>query len=197
MKTESELKRVAQYVDFVNFSSLVPHGRSWPMLALLFGCGLWAGVSLVQAWWHAANAGKAAMRLAWAAAITWTLLLNAYVPIYDTTLVVLSILIADGALQDSAKEPVTAALNLFSDPVDIYVASWFTPRVSPVNLAHPNNHSPPGSTLALFNFGHYAGSLCGSAWDRGLISSARTYLRCLVVMRQGGEAAIQPVRLVV
>ena len=63
------------------------------------------------------------MRLAWAAAITWTLLLNAYVPIYDTSLVVLSILIADGALQDAAQEQSRRLLNLFW-PV-IFVASWF------------------------------------------------------------------------
>ena len=120
----SNLDVTGNHVDFVNFSSLVPHGRSWPVLAVLFGCGLLAGLSLVRAWWRAADAGKAAMRLGWAAAITWTLLLNAYVPIYDTTLVVLSILIADGALKDAAQEQSRQVLNLLW-PV-IFAASWFT-----------------------------------------------------------------------
>jgi hypothetical protein len=115
---------LTKYVDLVAFSSLLPHGRSWPALAMLFGCALWAAFSLVRAWWNTAGAGKAGNRLAWSATLTWTLLLNIYVPVYDTILVVLSILITAGALKDAPREPLRRFLSLLW-PV-ILVASWVT-----------------------------------------------------------------------
>lgn len=122
----------SKYVDLVNFSSLFPHGRSWQLLALFFGGALCAALSLVRGWWRAPGAGQPAMRLAWAATLMWTLLLNVYVPIYDSILVVLSILITAGVLKDAGDEPPQRVLNLLW-PV-LFVASWFT--VSVANTWH-------------------------------------------------------------
>jgi hypothetical protein len=127
VKTMSNL-HVAQYVDLVNFSSVVPFGRSWWALTVLCGFGLWALFSLVRAWWRVSNGGKPAIRLSWATAITWTFLLNAYVPIYDTTLVVLSVLITAGVLKDAGEEQPQRVLNVLW-PV-IFIASWFAVGVA-------------------------------------------------------------------
>jgi hypothetical protein len=115
---------LSKYVDLVAFSSLLPHGRSWPALSILFGCALWAAFSLVRAWWNTVGAGTPANRLAWAATLTWTLLLNVYVPIYDTILVVLSVLITAGVLKDAPQEPLRRVLSLLW--AVIFVASWVT-----------------------------------------------------------------------
>ena len=48
--------------------------------------------------WRSAEGGKAAQSLAWAATITWTLLLNVYVPMYDSVLVVIGAMLTLGAV---------------------------------------------------------------------------------------------------
>jgi hypothetical protein len=119
---------LSKYIDFVTFSSLIPHGRSWPALAILLGCALWAALRLVRAWWSSAGAGQPGNRLAWAATLTWTLLLNVYVPIYDSILVVLSVLITAGVLKDVPQEPLRRRLSILW-PV-IFAAAWVTVRAA-------------------------------------------------------------------
>ncbi len=48
--------------------------------------------------WRSAKADIPAQHLAWAATLTWTLLLNVYLPIYDSILAVVAIALALGAL---------------------------------------------------------------------------------------------------
>jgi len=115
---------LSKYVDLVNFSAILPYGRSWQVLAVLLAGTLWAVLSLFRVWWKASASGRQAIRLAWAATLTWTLLLNAYVPIYDSILVVLSVLITAGVLNDAHQETSRRVLG-FLWPL-IYVASWFT-----------------------------------------------------------------------
>jgi hypothetical protein len=115
---------LSKYVDLAAFSSLLPGGRSWPLLAILWGFALWAAFSLVRSWWNVEGSGQPGMRLAWAATLTWTLLLNVYVPIYDSILVVLSALITAGVLKDAPREPLRRVLKLLWPA--IFFGGWFT-----------------------------------------------------------------------
>ncbi len=77
------------YMDFPAFSSLLPGGRSWLGIAATLGCACWAAFSLFRAWWKYADAGKTATTLLWATTLTWTFVLNIYVPIYDSVIAVI------------------------------------------------------------------------------------------------------------
>jgi hypothetical protein len=91
------------YVDLSTFSSLLPGGRSWLGIAALSGFAFVAAISLLRVWWKSTGAGEAARTLAWAATLTWTLLLNVYVLMYDAILVVLSIVATAGVLKACPK----------------------------------------------------------------------------------------------
>jgi hypothetical protein len=114
----------SKYVDFTAFSALLPGGRSRLALAMLAAFVIWAVVALIRAWWSAAASGRPAMRMVWASTITWTLLLNLYVPIYDSILLVLSALIWTGAMQEAQGTPQRHALALLWPAV--FVCAWFT-----------------------------------------------------------------------
>ncbi len=114
---------LSKYVDLAAFSALLPHGRSPAVLLLLAGCACWAAMSLVQAWWHAPAAGHTAMRLAWAATLTWTLLLNLYVPVYDTILVVLSVIITAGVWKKVRRDWYGSLAGILVTL--IFTAPWF------------------------------------------------------------------------
>ena len=66
---------------------------------VLVGCALWAIYSLIRVWRESAGAPKPASTLVWATTITWTLLLNVYVPIYDSILIVISAIATAGTLK--------------------------------------------------------------------------------------------------
>jgi len=79
-----------EYVDFHTFSYAVPGGRSAAGLAILAAISVAAAAVLAVLLWRSAGASKAAQQLAWAATLTWTLLLNFYVPVWDSILVVVA-----------------------------------------------------------------------------------------------------------
>ena len=87
-----------EYVDLNSFSYAVPGGRSWlggTILAfVLLGLGIW----LVRLLHKSASAGNAAKDLAWATTLTWTLIINVYVPVYDTLLIAVVVTLTIGAL---------------------------------------------------------------------------------------------------
>jgi hypothetical protein len=88
-----------KYVDLSSFSALVPAGRSLPGLTIFFTVACCAFLALLWFWWKSSGAGRPFNHLSWAATITWTLLLNVYVPIYDSTLIVLALIVAAGAFK--------------------------------------------------------------------------------------------------
>jgi hypothetical protein len=92
-------KQAWKYVDFDSFASLFPGGRTGLGRMVLVGCVLWAAFSLIRAWWESNGARKPASTLVWATTITWTLVLNVYVPIYDSILVVISAIATAGVLK--------------------------------------------------------------------------------------------------
>lgn len=89
-----------EYIDFHTFSYAIPGGRSTAGLAAIACISLTAVVVLAVLLWRSAKSVEPAQQLAWAATITWTLLLNFYVPVWDSILVTLAVVLTLRALND-------------------------------------------------------------------------------------------------
>jgi hypothetical protein len=90
-----------EYVDFNSISYAVPGGRSRLGLTILACVLLGLGIWLVRLSHKSAGAGNAAQSLAWATTLTWTLVMNVYVPVYDTLLVAVAVTLTIGALRET------------------------------------------------------------------------------------------------
>jgi|SRR5579859_1514886 len=93
--------RLWQFVDFRSLYYAVAGGRSKVLLAALICLGATIGTWLVMLLYKSAAGEKPEQYLAWAVTLTWTLLLNVYVPIYDSVLVTIAVLLTLGALRDT------------------------------------------------------------------------------------------------
>ena len=105
-----------KYVDFNSMSYAVSGGRSRVGLAVLIGASGMIATALAILLWKSARSGRHTQYLAWAACLTWTLLVNVYVPIYDSVLVTISIVLTLGALPDSGWITLLSLL--------IFATSW-------------------------------------------------------------------------
>ncbi len=124
----ASIRNLSKYVDFTSFSSLVHGGRSWPGLAILAGSVCAALYFLLRLWWKSPGEDRTFNSLLWAATLTWTLLLNVYVPIYDSILIVLSAIVTAGALRRLPEKPIHRWFTLIW--ILILVCSWFTVALS-------------------------------------------------------------------
>lgn len=100
MSQGQSLLKLWEYVDFTSFSYSIPGGRSTAALTVLIGITVAVAAALATLLWRSVNGTKAVRLLAWAATLTWTLLLNLYVPIWDSILVILALLLTLGALKE-------------------------------------------------------------------------------------------------
>jgi hypothetical protein len=66
--------------------------------------------------------------LAWAVTLTWTLLLNIYVPTYDSVLVTIAVILTLGALRDMAWSTASDWIIFLS--VLIFLSSWVTETIA-------------------------------------------------------------------
>jgi hypothetical protein len=89
-----------KYLDLSSSFSAIPGGRSAVGTALLISIIGASAATLAVLLWKSPSRGRPAQWLAWAATLTWTLLLNVYVPIYDSVLVILAVVLTLGALRD-------------------------------------------------------------------------------------------------
>jgi hypothetical protein len=89
-----------QYIDFNSFSYAIPGGRTRLGLAILIATMLCITAWLIALLRRSAGGDGAAQKLAWAVTVTWTLLLNVYVPIYDTILIAVAVPLTLSALGD-------------------------------------------------------------------------------------------------
>ncbi len=115
---------LVKYVDLTSFSAFVHGGRSWPGLAILVLAVAAAALFLFRAWWQSPRRGKPFNALVWAATITWTLLLNVYVPMYDSILIVLALIVTAAALRQIPPSRMNRAFPLLW--IFILAASWFS-----------------------------------------------------------------------
>jgi hypothetical protein len=75
-------------------------------------------------WWKSAAAAHPAGLLVWAATLTWTLVLNVYVPIYDCVLVLIGAVLAAGVLKNT---PHSRLHTFFAIGwLMIFASSWIT-----------------------------------------------------------------------
>jgi hypothetical protein len=92
------------HVDLNSFSALLPGGRSFPGGCVIFACAGIASVALARAWWASrrasGNIGTPTATLLWAVTLTWTLILNLYVPFHDCILIVLSFMATAAVLKN-------------------------------------------------------------------------------------------------
>ena len=123
----SEIFLTWKYVDLVSFVRMLPGGHT-----LIGRCGIGAiaiaAFGFVFAQWR-----RGLQPLVWAGTITGTLVLNVYVGIYDTTLVVLSALLTADVLLRRGRFTSGFRLLLLS----LYVVPWFSQflaRVTGVQL---------------------------------------------------------------
>jgi hypothetical protein len=82
--------RLWKYVDLNSFFKLLLGGHSTLTWILLLVMALVSLPFLARLWWNLDRADMRRRKLTWAATLTWTLVLNLYVGVYDSILVVLA-----------------------------------------------------------------------------------------------------------
>jgi hypothetical protein len=120
--------RLWKYIDLNAFSSAIPGGRSTAGLAIL-ACV----ICCVAAWlalllWKSAAAGSPAQSLAWAVTLTWTLLLNVYVPRYDSILAAISLILTLAALQALGWRKEWGRMVFLA--LMVFAATWITEEIA-------------------------------------------------------------------
>lgn len=116
--------RLPIYMDFRAFTSLLSPAHPWIIAATVLGCAVVAAVCLVRVWVRSVGAGKSVSTLMWAATITWTLLLNIYVPVYDSILVIISAVVTARAMKNFAGRWFGILCAV------IFATSWITVEIA-------------------------------------------------------------------
>jgi hypothetical protein len=116
------------YLDLNSAINALSENRSEIPLAMLTCIAAVIATTLAYLLWKSRGAARPAQWLAWAATLTWTLLLNIYVPIYDSVLVVIAIILTLGALRDLSWNAATEWTTLLA--VVIFAVSWVTESVA-------------------------------------------------------------------
>lgn len=112
------------YIDLRAFASLLSRGHPWAFFAAVLACAACAAFCLARVWLTSIRAGKTASALVWATTITWTLLLNVYVPVYDSILVVLSAIATVEVMRNSARTLFGVLCAL------IFGGAWVTVQIA-------------------------------------------------------------------
>ena len=113
-----------KFVDLNSFLQAIYGGRTAVGTAILIGIAVAVTGTASVLLWRSKGGDKAAQSLAWATAITWTLLLNVYVPMYDAALVVIAAILTISAVRElkwGAGVRWITALSLL-----VFAVSWVT-----------------------------------------------------------------------
>ncbi len=113
-----------KYVDIVSLSYAIPGGRSTTGEVILVCLTSAIVLGLVVLLWESVKGGRSAQYLAWAATLTWTLIVNVYVPIYDSVLLTVAFVLTVGALRDLDWSVATGWITGLS--LLIFAVSWKT-----------------------------------------------------------------------
>lgn len=124
-----------QFIDFNSHSYAIPGGRSAVGMAILISIGAVAAIWLTTLLWRSAGGEEPEQLLAWACTLTWTLLLNIYVPIYDSILVTIAVVLTLGALREMNWTRATNVVILLATMT--FVVAWFTEAVAKVYAFQP------------------------------------------------------------
>lgn len=113
-----------KYVDLNSSLAAISGGRSAVVSAILICISAAIAIDLAYLFWKSRTGDQPVQWLAWAAALTWTLLLNLYVPIYDSVLVVIAIVLTLAALRDLAWSSAAEWTTFLA--VILFAVSWKT-----------------------------------------------------------------------
>jgi hypothetical protein len=94
------------------------------LICLAASIGTWLVVLLCKS----AAGERPEQYLVWAVTLTWTLLLNVYVPTYDSVLLTLAVILTLGALRDMAWSTASGWIIFLS--VLILLSSWLTEAIA-------------------------------------------------------------------
>ncbi|MDX2032295.1 MAG: glycosyltransferase 87 family protein [Blastocatellia bacterium] len=116
-----------KYVDLNTFLRLLLGERGAWALIISAGVFLAAALTLIRFWWGAERRSKNYQSLLWSATITWTLVAGLFVGIYDSTLIVISLLLTAHFFYSRAgeeEEPLPPDFQILL--VLIYLLPWVT-----------------------------------------------------------------------
>lgn len=117
-----------KFVDLSSFLQAICGGRSKHEMAILGVVTISIGTMLVVLLWMSSRGSRPVQSLAWAVTITWTLLLNLYVPMYDSVLVIVAIVLTLGAVKELKW---SAAVNwVVSLSMLIFAVSWVSYEIA-------------------------------------------------------------------
>ncbi len=120
-----------KYVDVNSFFRLLLNDHFYLRWTLTIAAVLLIAPLLFKALWKADRQSEADQNLVWAATITWTLVLNIYLGIYDVTLAALGALLTFGALYrraDLEQEGLGQRFKLLL--FLLYVTPWITKPIA-------------------------------------------------------------------
>ena len=120
-----------QFVDLNSLSYAVPGGRSKAGLVIMISVATIVAVWLIRLLWRSSAGSRAIQSLAWATVLTWTLVLNIYVPIYDSVLLSIALIVMLGALREL--EWKGSEGWFFSLALLIIAVSWITEPIAQNN----------------------------------------------------------------
>ena len=142
---------LTKYVDLSAFATLLGLRQSAMGRAALIVFTFATMVALVRMWWtsgklHNPTQQSPRNTLMWAATLTWTLVLNGYVPIYDTILIVLSAVVTIRVLRHEPPAGGPMLGRLYGLSLLLCAVSWVTISVA-------QNTGVQSITLAIAIFG--------------------------------------------
>jgi hypothetical protein len=138
-----------KFVDLDHFFGSLFGGHGAVRFIVLVGVALAVLPSLARLWWAFDRAGADRRMLTWSATLTWTLVLNLYIGVYDVILIVAGLLITADVLYQCARGTATALTPAFKSLLALlYVVPWFSQHLARVTGFQP-------FTLILIAMGTY------------------------------------------
>lgn len=138
--------RTWKYVDINSFARLLAGGQPWLRYAIVAVTAAGVLPLLVRMWAKADRARDEDGALVWAATIVWTLVLNIYVGIYDTILVVPAVAVATDLVNGRGQHGLTGGYRYLL--AALYLTPWVTQPLARLTGIQPY-------TLVLALFGCY------------------------------------------
>jgi hypothetical protein len=117
-----ELKQF-KWLDLNSFTKLLLHGPGPGQKLLFLILALPPLAFLVRAWWRLDARGPEYRSLVWAAALTGTMVLNLYVVLYDTIVVVIGVVLTAGVLAGRGPQLPAGFRYLL---VVVFLTPWLT-----------------------------------------------------------------------
>jgi hypothetical protein len=115
---------LSKFIEIGSFLQAIAGGHSRVVSTILIPVAATIATGLAFVLWKSAPGGRSAQSLAWASTVTWTLLLNVYVPLYDSVLVAIAVVLTLGAAKDLQWRAATRWITFLS--ALIFATSWVT-----------------------------------------------------------------------